>query len=173
MVTGGNRLSGEVAVGGAKNSVLKLMAATLLAEGTSTITNCPDILDVPLMAEVLRGLGATVELAGATVRITQSYIDRLEAWCDEFNDSLVPLKSFVLPGGSALSALLHVARTVSRRAERSAWDAIEEHPSEVSPLPAKYLNRLSDLLFILCRVVNPDGDVLWQPGGGRSDQPKK
>ena len=57
VVTGGNRLSGEVAVGGAKNSVLKLMAATLLAEGTSTITNCPDILDVPLMAEVLRGLG--------------------------------------------------------------------------------------------------------------------
>ena len=62
VVTGGNRLSGEVAVGGAKNSVLKLMAASLLAEGTSTITNCPDILDVPLMAEVLRGLGATVEL---------------------------------------------------------------------------------------------------------------
>ena len=70
MVTGGSRLAGEVAVGGAKNSVLKLMAATLLAEGTSTITNFPDILDVPLMAEVLRGLGATVELAGATVRIT-------------------------------------------------------------------------------------------------------
>ena len=65
VVTGGNRLSGEVAVGGAKNSVLKLMAATLLAEGTSTITNCPDILDVPLMAEVLRGLGANVELDGA------------------------------------------------------------------------------------------------------------
>ena len=64
VVTGGTRLSGEVAVGGAKNSVLKLMAATLLAEGTSTITNCPDILDVPLMAEVLRGLGATVELDG-------------------------------------------------------------------------------------------------------------
>src|SRR6201990_2715013 len=70
VVTGGSRLSGEVAVGGAKNSVLKLMAASLLAEGTSTITNCPDILDVPLMAEVLRGLGANVELDGATVRIT-------------------------------------------------------------------------------------------------------
>jgi cob(I)alamin adenosyltransferase len=106
------------------------------------------------------------------LRITQSYIDRLEAWCDQFNESLAPLKSFVLPGGSALSALLHVARTVARRAERSAWDAIEEHPSDVSPLPAKYLNRLSDLLFILCRVVTPGGDVLWQPGGGRSDQPK-
>jgi cob(I)alamin adenosyltransferase len=79
----------------------------------------------------------------------------------------------VLPGGSALSALLHVARTVVRRAERSAWDAIEQHPADVSPLSAKYLNRLSDLLFILCRVVNPDGDVLWKPGGERTDQPEK
>ena len=69
-VTGAGRLSGEVCVGGAKNSVLKLMAAALLAEGTTTITNCPDILDVPLMAEVLRGLGCTVELDGATTRIT-------------------------------------------------------------------------------------------------------
>jgi cob(I)alamin adenosyltransferase len=74
----------------------------------------------------------------------------------------------VLPGGSPLSALLHVARTVARRAERSAWAAIEQHPSDVSTLPAKYLNRLSDLLFILCRAVNVDGEVLWQPGGGRA-----
>ena len=102
------------------------------------------------------------------LRITQAYIDRLEAWCDEFNEGLPALNSFVLPGGSPLSALLHVARTVVRRAERSAWAAIEQHPSDVSPLPAKYLNRLSDLLFILCRVANPDGDVLWQPGGGRA-----
>jgi cob(I)alamin adenosyltransferase len=107
------------------------------------------------------------------LRITQSYIDRLEAWCDEFNENLPPLNSFVLPGGSPLSALLHVARTVVRRAERSTWDAIEQHPADVSPLPAKYLNRLSDLLFILCRVVNPDGDVLWQPGGGKPGRPKK
>src|SRR5262245_42773856 len=70
VVTGGSRLSGEVAVGGAKNSVLKLMAASLLAEGTSTITNCPEILDVPLMAEVLRGLGANVEMQNGAVRIT-------------------------------------------------------------------------------------------------------
>ena len=107
------------------------------------------------------------------LRITQSYIDRLEAWCDEFNENLPPLNSFVLPGGSPLSALLHVARTVVRRAERSAWEAIEQYPSDVSPLPAKYLNRLSDLLFILCRVVNPDGDVLWQPGGGKPGRPNK
>lgn len=70
LVTGGSRLSGDVSVGGAKNSVLKLMAAALLAEGTTTLTNCPDILDVPLMAEVLRGLGCDVEIDGDTVRIT-------------------------------------------------------------------------------------------------------
>jgi cob(I)alamin adenosyltransferase len=107
------------------------------------------------------------------LRITQPYIDRLEAWCDEFNEGLPALNSFVLPGGSPLSALLHVARTVVRRAERSAWAAIEQHPSDVSVLPAKYLNRLSDLLFILSRLVNPDGDVLWQPGGGKSNRPEK
>jgi len=99
------------------------------------------------------------------LRITQSYVDRLEAWCDEYNDALPALNSFILPGGSALSALLHVARTVARRAERSAWSAVESHPDTVSVLPAKYLNRLSDLLFILSRVANPDGDVLWKPGG--------
>jgi cob(I)alamin adenosyltransferase len=71
----------------------------------------------------------------------------------------------VLPGGTPLSALLHVARTVARRAERSAWQAMEAHGDTVSALPAKYLNRLSDLLFILSRVANPDGDVLWKPGG--------
>jgi cob(I)alamin adenosyltransferase len=99
------------------------------------------------------------------LRITQSYIDRLEAWCDQYNEALPALNSFILPGGSPLSALLHVARTVTRRAERSAWAAIEVDAAGVSPLPAKYLNRLSDLLFILSRVANPDGDVLWQPGG--------
>jgi cob(I)alamin adenosyltransferase len=103
------------------------------------------------------------------LRISQSYIDRLEAWCDQFNAPLPALDSFVLPGGTPLSALLHVARTVARRAERSAWLAVEAHPDSVSVLPAKYLNRLSDLLFILCRVANPGGDVLWQPGGFARD----
>ena len=100
------------------------------------------------------------------LRITQAYIDRLEGWCDEYNEPLTPLKSFILPGGTALSALLHVARTAARRAERSAWSAVDAHGDSISVLPAKYLNRLSDLLFILSRVANPDGDVLWQPGGG-------
>jgi cob(I)alamin adenosyltransferase len=99
------------------------------------------------------------------LRISQDYIDRLEGWCDQFNESLPALNSFVLPGGSPLSALLHVARTVARRAERSAWLAIDAHGDSITVLPAKYLNRLSDLLFILSRVANPEGDVLWQPGG--------
>ncbi|WP_069167570.1 cob(I)yrinic acid a,c-diamide adenosyltransferase [Nocardia altamirensis] len=102
------------------------------------------------------------------LRITQPYIDRLETWCDEFNAELPALNSFILPGGTALAALLHTARTVARRAERSAWAAIETHPEDTNVLPAKYLNRLSDLLFILSRVANPGGDILWKPGGTRS-----
>jgi cob(I)alamin adenosyltransferase len=99
------------------------------------------------------------------LRVTQPYIDRLEAWCDEFNTALPALDSFILPGGTPLAALLHTARTVARRAERSAWAAIEAHPEDTEVLPAKYLNRLSDLLFILSRVANPGGDILWKPGG--------
>lgn len=101
------------------------------------------------------------------LRITQDYIDRLEGWCDEFNAELPALNSFILPGGTPLAALLHTARTVARRAERAAWAAVSAHPDDTSPLPAKYLNRLSDLLFILSRYTNPDGDILWQPGGGK------
>ncbi|AKN16544.1 hypothetical protein MHAE_10818 [Mycobacterium haemophilum DSM 44634] len=99
------------------------------------------------------------------LRITQAYIDRLEGWCDAYNAPLPALNSFVLPGGSPLSALLHVARTVTRRAERSAWAAVDAHPGVVSVLPARYLNRLSDLLFILSRAANAGDDVLWRPGG--------
>ncbi|WP_431236937.1 cob(I)yrinic acid a,c-diamide adenosyltransferase [Mycolicibacterium aichiense] len=107
------------------------------------------------------------------LRITAPYVDRLEAWCDHYNENLPALNSFILPGGTPLSALLHVARTVTRRAERSAWVAVKAYPDTVSPLPARYLNRLSDLLFILCRVANPGGDVLWQPGGGKAEGPAK
>ncbi|MGO4614560.1 cob(I)yrinic acid a,c-diamide adenosyltransferase [Nocardia sp. 2YAB30] len=102
------------------------------------------------------------------LRVTQPYVDRLEAWCDEFNAGLPTLNSFILPGGTPLAALLHTARTVARRAERSAWAAIEAHREDTSVLPAKYLNRLSDLLFILSRAANPGGDILWKPGGDRT-----
>ncbi|WP_078278649.1 UDP-N-acetylglucosamine 1-carboxyvinyltransferase [Mycobacteroides franklinii] len=116
LVTGGARLTGNVAVTGAKNSVLKLMAATLLAEGTSTITNCPDILDVPLMAEVLRGLGATVELEGDVVRITspdEPKYDADFAAVRQFRASVCVLGPLVgrcrrakvaLPGGDAIGS---------------------------------------------------------------------
>ncbi|MCM4076812.1 cob(I)yrinic acid a,c-diamide adenosyltransferase [Paractinoplanes hotanensis] len=100
------------------------------------------------------------------LRITEEYVTRLEGWCDEFNEKLPALDSFVLPGGTAGAALLHVARTVARRAERSTWTLLRADPSRTSDLPAKYLNRLSDLLFILSRTANPGGDVKWVPGGG-------
>jgi cob(I)alamin adenosyltransferase len=103
------------------------------------------------------------------LRITQEYIDRLEGECDSFNEGLPVLRSFILPGGTPGATLLHTARVVTRRAERSAWAARFEHGDSVSPLPAKYLNRLSDLLFILCRKANEGhGDVLWKPGGDRA-----
>lgn len=102
------------------------------------------------------------------LRITQEYIDRLEQWCDDFNESLPKLDSFILPGGTQAAAWLHTARVVTRRAERAAWAAMEAYPDITSVLPAKYLNRLSDLLFILSRVANSGNDVKWVPGGQRS-----
>ena len=102
------------------------------------------------------------------LRVDESYIARLEQDCDEFNEGLPVLRSFVLPGGTPAAALLHVARTVVRRAERTTWAALEAHGDTMNPLTAQYLNRLSDLLFILARRVNePDGDLLWKPGGDR------
>lgn len=101
------------------------------------------------------------------LRVTEEYVDRLEGWCDEYNARLSKLDSFILPGGTAGAALLHVARTISRRAERAAWALVAQDPDRTSILPAKYLNRLSDLLFILSRAANPAGDVLWVPGGKR------
>jgi cob(I)alamin adenosyltransferase len=98
------------------------------------------------------------------LRIDQSYIIRLEGWCDEFNSALAKLNSFILPGGTPGAALLHTARVVTRRAERSTWALLTADPERTNVLTARYLNRLSDLLFILGRVANPDGDVLWQPG---------
>jgi cob(I)alamin adenosyltransferase len=102
------------------------------------------------------------------LRIEQDYVDRLEAWCDTFNEDLPKLRSFILNGGTPGAALLHVARTVTRRAERAAWAAYDEHAETMNVLAIKYLNRLSDLLFILARYSNREnGDVLWVPGGAR------
>jgi cob(I)alamin adenosyltransferase len=99
------------------------------------------------------------------LRVEQAMIDRLEADCDVANESLAPLKSFVLPGGTEQAARLHVARAVCRRAEREVLAAARERP--VNPLAAVYLNRLSDLLFILARAANTGDEPLWKPGGER------
>jgi cob(I)alamin adenosyltransferase len=102
------------------------------------------------------------------LRVDESYLTGLEEACDAYNESLPTLRSFVLPGGTPGGALLHVARTVVRRAERTGWAAVAEHGDSMNVLAVKYLNRLSDLLFILGRVANePDGDLLWKPGGDR------
>jgi cob(I)alamin adenosyltransferase len=101
------------------------------------------------------------------LRVLESYVSRLEGWCDEFNADLPKLDSFILPGGTPGAALLHQARTQARRAERSAWALYEVDPEGTNREALLYLNRLSDLLFILARSANPDGDVKWKPGGER------
>jgi cob(I)alamin adenosyltransferase len=101
------------------------------------------------------------------LRVTDDYVTRLEGWCDAFNEGLPKLDSFILPGGTPGAAHLHVARTVARRAERAVWALLEIDAERTNPLTARYLNRLSDLLFILGRVANPGGDVLWRPGDSR------
>jgi cob(I)alamin adenosyltransferase len=100
-----------------------------------------------------------------SLRITAAQTAWLEQQIDHFNEGLHPLTSFVLPGGTPLAAALHMARTVSRRAERLVVSLRREEP-ETSPEALKYLNRLSDLLFVLGRVANANGelDVLWKPG---------
>jgi cob(I)alamin adenosyltransferase len=98
------------------------------------------------------------------LRIGQEAIDRLETDCDEANASLSELRSFVLPGGSEAAARLHVARALCRRAEREVLEVAGER--EINPLAPVYLNRLSDLLFILARAANAGGqELLWRPGG--------
>jgi cob(I)alamin adenosyltransferase len=101
------------------------------------------------------------------LRIEPAYVERLEAWCDQFNAEVPKLDSFILPGGTPGAALLHSARTLARRAERSAWLLYEADAEHTNREALLYLNRLSDLLFILGRIANPDGDVLWKPGGER------
>jgi len=98
------------------------------------------------------------------LRVSEGYVTRLENDCDRFNEDLAPLRSFILPGGTPGAALLHVARTVTRRAERATWRALGEYPDSMNPITATYLNRLSDLLFILGRAANDGVDVLWEPG---------
>ena len=103
----------------------------------------------------------------APLRVTHAQVERLERACDDFNARLSKLDSFVLPGGTPGAALLHQARTVVRRAERSTWALVEADPDRTTLVPARYLNRLSDVLFILARTANRGGDVMWTPGANR------
>ena len=134
---------------------------------------CPQALEATLrrVQNELFDVGADLCVpfaVEARLRVEQSMIDALEADCDRFNETLPELKSFVLPGGTPAAAMLHVARTVCRRAEREALAAAREH--DVDPLAVVYLNRLSDLLFILARAANAlagADEPLWKPGATR------
>ena len=101
--------------------------------------------------------------------MTQGQVDRIEAAIDEWNEPMGPLLSFVLPGGSEAAARLHLARVAVRRAERGVAELLVAEPGRTSSIALVYLNRLSDLLFVLARVANAggDGDVLWEPGANR------
>ena len=102
------------------------------------------------------------------LRVEPDYVVRLEEWCDRYNEPLEPLRSFILPGGTPGAAALHVCRTVARRAERAGWAAYAVHGASMNEVALQYLNRLSDLLFILARHANREvGDQLWRPGGDR------
>jgi len=116
---------------------------------------------------------ATVEtdkpLPYEPLRVTQAQVDRLEQEIDRLNGPMSPLRSFVLPGGTPAAAALHLARTVCRRAERHVVELMQKPDEKVSPEAVKYLNRLSDFLFVASRSVNDNGalDVLWVPGQNR------
>lgn len=160
---------------------IAIACGSLPADVVATLTRVQnDLFDVG--ADLCNPLAPSYDYP--PLRVQQRWVDELETDCDAYNERLTKLRSFILPGGSPGSAYLHLACTIVRRAERSTWAALQRYGSEpaekgadppggVNPLTATYLNRLSDLLFILARVANlgPEGpgDVLWQPGGGRDD----
>lgn len=135
-----------------------------LAEILRLIQN--DLFD--LGADLATPVGAS-ETPDSALRITSAQTLRLEQTIDDWNAPIPPLESFVLPGGSTLASALHMARTVTRRAERMAVTLRESNPDFTNAEPIRYLNRLSDLLFVLARAANDNGrlDVLWKPGAGR------
>jgi len=145
------------------NSLIGLaLAAALDADARATLER---------IQNELFDLGADLSVpfeAGDRLRIEAAAVEQLEADCDRFNADLPPLKSFVLPGGTEAAARLQVARAICRRAEREALAASEQ--VEINPLVVVYLNRLSDLLFILARAGNAAAgaaEPLWRPGGER------
>jgi cob(I)alamin adenosyltransferase len=161
-----SKLDGRIAAYGAVDELNALLGVALTGD-------CPARIRQVLLRvqNELFDLGADLSVPlehEGRLRTTQEQVDALEADCDGFNADLAELKSFVLPGGSETAARLHVARTVCRRAEREALVAAGAY--EINPLVLIYLNRLSDLLFILSRAANAVGgyeEPLWKPGGSR------
>jgi cob(I)alamin adenosyltransferase len=157
-----SKLDCRIAAFGTVDELNSLVGVVLAGDVSEEIT--------PVLERVqneLFDLGADVSVpfdpGDGRLRVSQEQIDRLEADCDRFNADLSELKSFVLPGGTEAAARLHVARAVCRRAELVVLDAAEQ--VELNPLVAVYLNRLSDLLFILARTANAGRDEpLWTPG---------
>jgi cob(I)alamin adenosyltransferase len=161
-----SKLDGRIEAFGAVDELNAALGVVLAGD-------VPDELR-PVLSRVqneLFDLGADLSVPAQVegrLRVEQSMVDRLEQDCDRFNAELPELRSFVLPGGTDAAARLHVARTVCRRAERDALRAAAVQ--ELGPLVVVYLNRLSDLLFILARVANAlagAGEPLWKPGGTR------
>ena len=140
------------------------------ALGLVLAASCPEAIRAVLnrVQNELFDLGADLSVPlrhEGRLRVTQEQVDRLEADCDRFNEDLDELRSFVLPGGDEVAARMHVARALCRRAERDALVAADAH--DVDPLALVYLNRLSDLLFILARAANAAAgreEPLWRPG---------
>ncbi|GAA6165894.1 cob(I)yrinic acid a,c-diamide adenosyltransferase [Pelagimonas sp. KU-00592-HH] len=144
--------------------VARLHADGDMDQRLSLIQN--DLFD--LGADLCRpDMASDAEAEYTPLRVVEAQVNRLEAEIDDMNASLSPLRSFILPGGSALSAHLHICRTVARRAERLATELAEVE--DVNPLAVKYLNRLSDWFFVAARTANNNGedDVLWVPGANR------
>ncbi|MDO6966306.1 cob(I)yrinic acid a,c-diamide adenosyltransferase [Rhizobium alvei] len=174
LVTGPRRLKSDVRVDayGAVDEVNSMIGMARLH--AATVPNIDAVLLI--VQNDLFDLGADLatpdmgtKLEWEPLRIIQSQVDRLEREIDALNADLQPLNSFVLPGGSALAAHLHLARTMSRRAERLMVELSADAGEVVSPEALKYINRLSDYLFVAARYANNRGadDVLWVPGGNR------
>jgi cob(I)alamin adenosyltransferase len=161
-----SKLDSRIAAFGTVDELNSLIGSALVAIGEAELR---DVLE--RVQNELFDLGADLSVPLAVegrLRVEQSAVDRLEADCDRLNAGLPPLRSFVLPGGTEAAARLHVARTVCRRAEREVLDA--SFRVDLNPLVLVYLNRLSDLLFILARAANATAGVpepLWKPGGDR------
>jgi cob(I)alamin adenosyltransferase len=161
-----SKLDGRIEAFGAVDELNAALGVVLAADPPVELRPTLERVQNELF-DVGADLSVPVEVEGR-LRVEQALVDRLEEDCDRFNADLPELRSFVLPGGSPAAAGLHVARTICRRAERETLRASAD--IEVGPLVAVYLNRLSDLLFILARAANALAGLdepLWKPGATR------